>query len=285
MNIILVSTGVFQSYILDNIKQLLLFNYNIIVITEKKFFFELNEYPQITLIDSNSLSTNYDKKTRLNSKFRQGFWVNCSKRLFLVYEYMKKNDVTNCIHLENDVLLYSDLTAYLKDDNKIYITMDHKNRCIPGIMYIPNYTLLDNLVNNYNYSKNDMTNLANFYNNNKDICKTFPIINKNTSFKEDNLYNCNFSKFNSIFDAAAIGQYLGGIDPRNKSGDTTGFINETCVVKFNNYQFKWIKKNDYFYPHIIIDEQIIPITNLHIHSKRLKDFLIINPVENKYIYK
>ena len=85
MNIILVSTGVFQSYILDNIKQLLLFNYNIIVITEKKFFFELNEYPQITLIDSNSLSTNYDKKTKLNSKFRQGFWVNCSKRLFLVY--------------------------------------------------------------------------------------------------------------------------------------------------------------------------------------------------------
>ena len=37
MNVILVSTGVFQRYILDNIKQLLLFNYNI-VITEKKFF-------------------------------------------------------------------------------------------------------------------------------------------------------------------------------------------------------------------------------------------------------
>jgi len=112
MNIILVSTGIFQPYILDNIKQLLLFNYNIIVITEKKFFSELNKYSQITLIDSNSLSTSYDKKTKLNSKFRQGFWVNCSKRLFLIYEYMKNNNITNCIHLENDVILYADLTSY-----------------------------------------------------------------------------------------------------------------------------------------------------------------------------
>ena len=284
MNVILVSTGVFQRYILDNIKQLLLFNYNIIVITEKKFFSELNEYPQITKIDSVSLTINYDKKTKLNSKFREGFWVNCSKRLFLIYEYMKNNNITNCIHLENDVILYADLTSYFKNDNKnIYITMDHENRCIPGIMYIPNYTLLNNLINNYNYSENDMKNIAKFYNSNKDICKTFPIINENSYFKYKNMYNDNFSEFNSIFDAAAIGQYLGGVDPWNISGDTCGFINETCVVKYNNYKFKWIQKNEYFYPHIIIDEEVIPIINLHIHSKRLKDFLIMNPIKNKYI--
>ena len=112
MNVILVSTGVFQRYILDNIKQLLLFNYNIIVITEKKFFCELNGYPEITKIDSISLTINYDKKTKLNSKFREGFWVNCSKRLFLIYEYMKNNNITNCIHLENDVILYADLTIF-----------------------------------------------------------------------------------------------------------------------------------------------------------------------------
>jgi len=285
MNIILVSTGVFQTYLLDNIKQLLLFNYNIIVITEKKFFPKLNEYPQITKIDSESLSITYDKKTKLNSTYRNGFWVHCSNRLFLIYEYMKNNNITDCIHLENDVLLYTDLSTFFKNDNNMYITMDEKNRCIPGIMYIPNYTFLDKLLNNYNYSTNDMKNLATFYHNNRNICKTFPIININSKYNSKTIYNENFTQFNSVFDAAAMGQYVGGVDPRNKSGDTTGFINETCVVKYNNYQFKWIKKDNSFYPHILIDDQTIPIMNLHIHSKRVKDFLIMNPVENKYISK
>ena len=91
------------------------------------------------------------------------------------------------------------------------------------------------------------------------------------------------SKFNSIFDTAAIGQYLGGIDPKNESGDTTGFINEDCVVKYDKYKFKWIKNGKYYFPHIIINEKIIPINNLHIHSKNLKNFRIDNPIVNNYI--
>ena len=145
-------------------------------------------------------------------------------------------------------------------------------------MYIPNYTLLNNLINNYNYSENDMKNIANFYNSNKDICKTFPIINENSYFKDKNMYNDNFSEFNSIFDAAAIGQYLGGVDPRNISGDTLNFLMKhhqlnIIIINLNGYK----KMNISI--HIIIDEEVIPIINLHIHSKRLKDFLIMNPLK------
>ena len=58
-----------------------------------------------------------------------------------------------------------------------------------------------------------------------------------------NKYNKNFNEFNSIFDTAAIGQYLGGVDSRNISGDTRGFVNETCVIKYDVYKFVWIKTN------------------------------------------
>ena len=45
MKIILVSVGNFQEYILDNIKNLLLFNNNdITVITNKDFFYKFNDY-------------------------------------------------------------------------------------------------------------------------------------------------------------------------------------------------------------------------------------------------
>jgi hypothetical protein len=73
-----------------------------------------------------------------------------------------------------------------------------------------------------------------------------------------------------VFDAAAMGQYLGGIDPWHISGDTTGFVNETCLVKYNQYQFYW----DHGKPFLRISPTLtVPIFNLHIHSKRLDAFI------------
>lgn len=279
MNVILVSTGVFQDYIIYNIKQLLYFHYTIIIITEKEYFNKLNEFENnenIKLIDSNDLYTEFDIHSNLDKSFRDGFWHNCSKRLFLVYTCMKNLSLENCIHLENDVLLYYDFSNY-KFDNKVYLTLDSNSRCIPSIIYIPSYNLITNLINNYNYSKNDMENMNLFYHNNKDSCITLPIIKYNEKYDKIDIYNENYEKFKGIFDGAAIGQYLGGVDPRNIEGDTTGFINETCVVKYNHYQFTWIKNEDgYKMPYVIIDNETIPIFNLHIHSKNLSKFSIFN---------
>lgn len=277
--IVLVSVGVFQEYILDNIRQLIYLDFEIHVITDKVYFPKLGEVSyRIRLIDANTLNIgNFNKKSQLNKKFRRGFWINTSKRLFLVYEYLKKFKIQNVIHLENDVLLYNKMLFGM--DNKIHITMDAKNRCIPGIIYIPNHTLMENLIKNYNYKKNDMENMAMFYHQNKDIVKTFPIIHTD----KEGIYSRNFKEFDSIFDGAAIGQYLGGVDPRNKKGDTRGFVNETCVVKYNTYKFVWKKIGEVFYPHLEADNKLIPINNLHIHCKKLKNFMMDAPDKNKYI--
>ena len=276
--VILVSTGVFQTYIKENIDQLLKLDFDVHVILDKPFFKYMSEYNSIKLIDSSNLNITFDKRSRLDKKFRGGFWHNCSKRLFLVNEYMKTKKIQNVIHLENDVLLYSNMNYNF--DEKIYITMDSENRCIPGIMFIPKYELLNKLIRNYNYTKNDMQNLAIFYHNNKKTVKTFPIIDNSV---EKSRYNENFKEFNSIFDGAAIGQYLGGVDPRNKPGDTTGFVNETCVVKYDKYKFKWLKKGEYYFPCIEVNNNIVPINNLHIHSKNLQQFRIDKAIESKLI--
>jgi len=141
-------------------------------------------------------------------------------------------------------------------------------------MYIPNVNVFKQILDNYNFNINDMENFA-YIKQKTGLIENFPIFKKEYAVNKEELFvSYNSEKFPFIFDAAAIGQYLGGVDPRNMPGDTSGFVNETCVIKYNKYKFAFkdfddgIKK-----PYIIINNDIIPIFNLHIHSKNLKKFI------------
>jgi hypothetical protein len=283
MKIILVSVGNFQDYIIGNIINLKLFNNNdITVITDKKYFSILDGWG-IDLVDCNELDDcNFKDHSKLDRSFRNGFWHLCSLRFFYLYSYIKKNNIVNCLHIENDVLTYIDFHDFDKKirNNTIYATFDSDKRVIPGILFIPNSEAFRPIIENYNVSKNDMENLADF---DESIVSPFPIfpimdgcINK---------FNKHFPDFNSIFDAAAIGQYLGGVDKKNNPSDTRGFVNETCVIKYDKCSFYWIEKNNLFVPHLNIDGKMIQINNLHIHSKELHNFMANNPLEYKYITK
>jgi hypothetical protein len=106
------------------------------------------------------------------------------------------------------------------------------------------------------------------------LIQNFPIFKKEYAINNEQMFVSNNSElFPYIFDAAAIGQYLGGVDPRNISGDTSGFINETCVIKYNNYKFNFNNVNGIKKPFIIVNDVVIPIFNLHIHCKNLIKFI------------
>ena len=282
MIIVLVSIGNFQEFIIDNIKNLLLFqNTQIYIITNSEFFHLLENLP-IKLIDYKILDNhNFDNNSKLDKEFRNGFWHYCSLRLFYVYSFMKLYNFSNIIHLENDVLTYInfDLIVNKFTENKVYATFDSYSRVIPGILFIPNYKAFEIIINNYNFGLNDMENLGKFDESVILPLPIFPIINNNTVIKFNKLYN----DFNLIFDAAAMGQYLGGVDPRNKPGDTRGFVNETCVIKYDKYKFEWVIIDDLYIPHIIINNKYYRICNLHIHSKELNKFMSNNPLEQKLI--
>jgi hypothetical protein len=282
MKIILVSTGNLQEYIIDNIQNLKLFgNNDIVVITEKPFFNKLKDL-DITLIDSAELDDcDFNNKSKLNKHFRNGFWHLCSLRFFYLYSYIKKNQLTDCIHLENDVMSYIhfDKLKTCFKHNKVYATFDSDTRVIPSILYIPNYEAFKPIVDNYNEQNNDMENLARF---DETVIVPFPIYSNHENI---NKFNKNFDDFHCVFDGAAIGQYLGGIDPRNQPGDTRGFVNETCIVKYNNNAFFWVLEDGLYCPYILINNYAIKVINLHIHSKQLNNFMSDNPKEELLIKK
>lgn len=311
MKIIFVCVGNFQEYILDNIKNLKLFqNNDIVVITEPHFFQYFEDDKTTVLVDCHALEDyGFNQNSRLDKNFRNGFWHLCSLRFFYLYSYIHTNHLTDCIHLENDVMTYinfdnfgynlnrqrfemkqssissSAVTTLKNENDKLYITYDRSissSRVIPGIVYIPNANSLKTVIENYNFGFDDMYNLGKI---GGEPLPIFPIIDENI-----NQLNINYPLFHSIFDAAAMGQYLGGIDKRNQehpNDDTRGFVNETCDIKYNHYLFFWVYKNgeNLYIPHLLVGKDLIQINNLHIHSKELYKFMANNPLEEKYITK
>ena len=274
MNIILTCIDNFQEYILDNIKQLIKLNHkNIYVITNSHLFIHFNNIKnKITLVDINDLNETYNFKsnTSLDKSFRNGFWYLTSLRFFYIYQFIQKYNIKDVIHLENDVLIYYNCDELLPIVNKkyIYVPFDTYERNIASIMYIPNADIFKQIVDNYDETKNDMENFS-IINKKTNLIKQFPIFVKNNNLTdEQNFVSENSDIFPFIFDAAAIGQYLYGVD--NNLDYLIGFINETCVIKYNNYKIWYKNINDMYKPFIEIEEKNIPIFNLHIHSKQLK---------------
>jgi hypothetical protein len=285
-SIILVCIKNFQNYIIDNIIQLINNQEkNIYVITNKIFennYEKVKEYIKLLFIEDVNEEYNYNSKTSQCQNFRNGFFVLTSERFFYIYQFMKKYNLINCIHIENDVLLYHNVNEIINslNQNYIYLPFDCYERNIASIMYIPNHSLLKIILDKYDYQLNDMYNFIKIKNE-TNMITNFPIfsplIRQNLN-NEEQFVSENYNLFKYIFDAAAIGQYLGGIDPSNIPGDTTGFINETCIIKYNNYNIIFEDKKPYIET---FDDKKIPIFNLHVHCKNLKKFMYDTEISNE----
>ena len=273
MNIVLVSLDIFQPYILINIGHLLKTqNKKIFVLANNKFLNMFDKYKNdITLIDSDLLNDDYNfsNNSSLDKIFRDGYWFNTSNRFFVIYSFMCKYLISDVIHIENDVLLYynCDTLEPNLDKNKIYIPFDCFKRNMCSIMYIPSSQILKQVLDYYDFNVNHMYNFATILEK-TNLIDNLPIGTTDLYSRELQFVTKNYDKFNVIFDAAAIGQYLGGVDPLNDTLGTIGFINETCIIKYNNFNIHWKYEEGIHKPFI----NDIPIFNLHIHSKQLEHF-------------
>jgi len=290
MNIILVSINNFQEYILTNISQLIRLNHsNIYVIINKRFeifFSSFDDKIKLIFVEDLNDEYKYISNSRLDKNFRDGFWMLCSARFYYIYEAMKKYDLKDVIHLENDVLLYynCDILNGCFDKSRVYLPFDTFNRNIASIMYIPEHNILKSILDNYDLSKDDMNNFSSIQKK-TGLIENLPIfIPSLFDNSEYNFVTKNYDKFQFIFDAAAIGQYLGGIDPKNEPGNTVGFVNETCVIKYNNFKFEWCDKDNIKKPFIKIKDILYPIFNLHIHSKKLDNFTFMDFEKNEKLF-
>ena len=235
----------------------------------------------------------YRKKTS-----NKWFWRFTTERFYYIYELMEKWNLKDIVHIENDNLIYGHIDDYyeqfrrLNNDKLIGVTRDSNTRCIGGIIYIPNKESLKNYLAyiTENPQLNDMQSLSRYLETKN--CNYLPVIYKeylrNYSLvnKQGEYLNLKYDiagqadVFGAIFDAAALGQYIGGIDKIHDQSDTRGFINETACYDPSKMCCKWITEEGNRVPIIIIKGNRYRVINLHIHSKELNKYMsCINEVD------
>ncbi len=239
-----------------------------------------------TLIRTKAHNT-FLKNSALNHH-NNPFWIYASERFFYLDELINQYNLKDVFHLENDVMVYTDLSKLMPIFKQHYLgigaVFDNDLRCIPGFMFIAHKNCMSELADyfalNASRGLNDMEVIAHFKNSHdRKMIDNLPIIMDSyiTKFglKSPNnhttahplCYCTNCDRFNSIFDGAALGQYLfGTVAPQLGPG----FINETCLFNPSLLQYEWHRdQQGRNIPYATLDGKLYKINNLHMHSKKL----------------
>jgi hypothetical protein len=241
---------------------------------------EINLIISETIIESAS-TTYFKLNSSLDPDFRDGFWKNTSLRFFLINDFISQYSLTNILHIENDYLLFVDplkiinVCAQLSD---FMVPLDN-SRAIPGIVWFKNslttQKLVTHLSENVNYD--DMKNLGDFsLKYNYSSFPTIPVdycIDRNL---DQFRFSTNFNIFNGIFDAAAIGQFIGGVHWLNDNSNTIFFQNENSSLILKSEYLYWAIEDNIRFLCFRYKDVSTPIIGLHIHSKNLIHFSPFN---------
>jgi len=283
MNIVIVALGKIPKYIDDCIKQIYLTqkNYTIHLLKNRSSNYK-NDNCLIIDVENIPISEKHlyfiENSKLINKKFRNYFWRYSTERLYVIDDYLQMKNLKDIIHIETDVLLYQDLELVIPalQDYDFACVRDNDIRVIGSIIYIKNKEIskkISSIANDY-IDENDMII---FHHIERTMSNTLCLPIGDLDVYKDNL------KY--IFDGASIGQFVGGIDSRNKNKDIKSFINSIKIffgkntkssfvnkdskINISEWEIKWINNR----PYKKINEDLIPIINLHIHSKNLKKFM------------
>lgn len=246
----------------------------------------------VTLIPLESLLKTDEHTQFMTRAHPGGFWRVTSERFLYLNDLMVQYGLENVFHLEYDNMLYVNLEEILPLFQQQYAgisaTFDNDDRGIAGFIYIRDCKCMQRMAEFFSihaHGNNDMQLLAKYKNHaGEQHIDHLPIVmpeyveenclkSPAGHYASDKTKYCRHAGlFQSIFDAAALGQYLGGIDPRN-GPSLPGFINESCVFNPSKLSYEW--RLDHFgrkIPYALYANRSYRINNLHIHSKKLAQF-------------
>jgi len=291
--------GPLPDYAIDTIYQARLFYkgiiYFIVSDIHSPYVGELKYKYDVTIIDyhevidikfNNCVNQHFNKFAIVNGfKGREKLFIYSFERFFLLYHLMDQYQLSNVFFLELDNLIYDDPTVWETSFalNEMSYMYENHTSCGSGICFIQNKEILSKFMELcMHYIATDtgflseMAVLYQFWEANKDRVQLLPThwpahdVPKETYMNYDNYQN-------TIFDAAALGIYLGGYDPYHTNGIiVTGQKSKWSAINCTKYQYKWtIDDKNRKIPYVLHGDTWIKINNLHIHSKDLKSCLSI----------
>lgn len=233
----------------------------------------------------------FDSKSKLDKISRHGFWRHCTGRFFAIEAMAVKFGLTDILHIENDVMLYSDgnvLAKMAEEFCDVGILLENDDRCVPSVVYFKNADWLSKLTDHLllnDKGLDDMVMLAMFYKKTPS-CGTLPVLPPwykgelrsvgGATPINPLIYSSEFGTFDGVFDGAAHGQYLGGISPRNSGYGTKkegpGMINGYCLFRSSEFEHVWKEEQGVRVPYLRYGGSEFRLFNLHVHCKDLRKF-------------
>jgi hypothetical protein len=273
-------------------KQIRIFNPDIYVYFLTDDYFLTDEiFKKYNIIVLNKDLFYSDKVNKFETFFnysKNDFWTLAATRLIYIENFMKEYDFRDVYHFENDILLYYNFEEhhdkFVNFYKNIAITTGGPDKSMTGMMFIKNYFSLSMMtdffietlskygvfgtMNKYHMDMVNEMSLMKFYGVEKgdEYISNLPIL----PFGD---YSEHFSEFNSIFDPATWGQFVGGtrVDgPGSKPQD-----HYIGVLLKNNPSWivEWKEEDGLNVPYFNMNDVLFKINNLHIHSKNLKKYI------------
>lgn len=301
MRIVYCFIGPLPEYAIDTVHQTRLF-YNgpidfIISDTESRYVSILQDRYHVRIVSYQTvqhrgfhecIETHRSKFTIIDGLVgREKLFIYAFERFFVLYNWMMQQHLENVVFLELDNLIYDDPLQWEEAfaSRDMAFMFDNVERCASGICFLRTTEILEKFLNcciryiaETDITANFMTEmqaLDAFWKEEPDRVQILPTHWPSPSVPPDTYDNYHRYK-KSIFDAAAIGIYIGGVDPYHTGGMVvTGLISVWSLINYTGYTFEWKKdENDRLIPYVRHEDgRWIRINNLHIHSKQLSPYL------------
>jgi hypothetical protein len=204
-----------------------------------------------------------------------GFWQVTTERFFILHDLMEAFSLEAVVHLESDVMIYGDVPAIIDSRRKgarLLYPLD-RTRGIASVFFVAEAAVLGMFCRfaNEHPSTHDMLLLDRFFKatSDSDAVASLPTIPQSVC-KRHGLDEVRYSRPREegwgLFDAAAIGQYLLGIDPRFDTALKLRFRNEESDLA------RFLRDEGFIYTDdglcLELESEFNVLRCIHVHSKR-----------------
>ena len=225
------------------------------------------------------------KKSMLPNEFRNGFWLKTLERFFVMSQFMENHNVSKVFHAEIDQLLFgcNELVDSIErsSQNGFFLPFHSVNRVVASVVYCNDLESLKSLIDytqEVELFENEMILLANWALENPNRVVALPTLsfelNGTSALSAAGIPYLTSQQIGGVVDAAQLGQWVGGEDPRNlllseKPKNKFVFDNEDSETLSHEQLAKIrlsIASSDQL-TCIFPEKNVLNVFNLHLHSK------------------
>jgi hypothetical protein len=270
-------------YIVECIRQIITtqINFKVYLLTDNNITFDNNN---INVIDINDIKIDILNEIDFYKHDRDPLWKTSFERFFYIDYFIRKNKLKNIVHFDNDVLIYKAvediLTPLQKNIPNVGITKHKPHELVCGFTFINNENSLEKICFKLlELAQQGVDNLKILFNG--DMPHEMRLLGHISENWEDikilpsTPFDLDFSNYDCVFDPSSYGQYLGGTGNAIKNTIHPDNVYRLVDRHIVNKKIIPIFDQTTKTPYIIYNDTHIPIFNLHIHSKQLREFITI----------